>query len=44
MSVPDYSPPCYKIVHYTYADFVSRQIGRPVHIVQCDNLPILAVI
>ena len=44
MSVPDYSPPCYKIVHYTYADFVSRQIGRPVHIVQCDdNLPILAV-
>lgn len=44
MSIPDYSPPCYKIVHYTYADFVSRQIGRPVHIVQCDdNLPILAV-
>ena len=44
MSVSVYSPPCYKIVHYTYADFVSRQIGRPVHIVQCDdNLPILAV-
>lgn len=44
MSISVYTPSSSKIVHYAYADFVSRQIGRPVHIVQYDDcVPILAV-
>ena len=44
MSISVYTPSNSKIVHYTYADFISRQIGRPVHIVQYDDcVPVLAV-
>lgn len=44
MSISVYTPSSSKIVHYAYADFISRQIGRPVHIVQYDDcVPILAV-
>lgn len=44
MSVSTYTPDGTKILHTSYADFVSRQIGRPVHVVQYDDgLPILAV-
>ena len=44
MSISVYDPPSHKIVHLAYADFVSRQLGRPVHIVQYDDsLPILVV-
>lgn len=44
MSVSNYTPDSTKILHTAYADFLSRQIGRPVHIVQYDDsLPILAV-
>lgn len=39
-----YTPNSSKIVHYTYVDFSSRLISRPVHIVQYDDsIPILAV-
>lgn len=44
MGVSVYTPDSTKILHTAYADFVSRQIGRTVHIVQYDDgLPILAV-
>lgn len=44
MSISTYVPDSAKILHTAYADFVSRQIGRPVHIVQYDDsMPILAV-
>lgn len=44
MSMSLYTPTNFQIVHYAYVDFVSRQIGRPVHIVQYDDsMPILAV-
>lgn len=44
MSVSTYVPDSTKILHTAYADFVTRQIGRTVHVVQYDNgLPILAV-
>ena len=44
MSISVYTPEDTKILHTADADFVSRQIGRPVHIVQYDDsLPILAV-
>lgn len=44
MGISVYTPDNTKILHTTYADFVSRQIGRPIHIVQYDTgLPILAV-
>ena len=39
-----YTPASTKIMHYTYADLSSRQISRPVHVVQYDDgIPILAV-
>ena len=39
-----YTPNSSKIVHYSYVDFSSRLISRPVHIVQYDDsIPILAV-
>lgn len=42
--VSTYTPDSTKILHTAYADFVSRQIGRPIHVVQYDDgLPILAV-
>ena len=44
MSVSTYVPDSTKILHIAYADFVSRQIGRTVHVVQYDDsLPLLAV-
>lgn len=44
MSVSTYTPDNTKILHTTYADFVLRQICRPIHVVQYDDsLPILAV-
>lgn len=44
MGLSLYAPDSSRIVHYAYVDFVSRQIGRPVHIVQYDDsLPVLAV-
>lgn len=44
MSISTYTPDLTKILHTAYADFVSRQIGRPIHVVQYDDsLPILAV-
>jgi len=44
MGLSIYVPEDTKILHTAYADFVSRQIGRPVHIVQYDDgIPILAV-
>lgn len=44
MSVSTYTPDSTKILHTAYADFVTRQIGRTVHVVQYDDgLPILAV-
>ena len=44
MGVSIYIPEDTKILHNAYVDFVSRQIGKPVHIVQYDDsLPILAV-
>lgn len=39
-----YAPHATKIIHNVIADFVNRQITKPVHIVQYDNtLPIIAV-
>lgn len=39
-----YTPTATKIIHNTVADFIARQITKPVHIVQYDNtLPIIAV-
>lgn len=44
MGVSIYTPDSTKILHTAYADFVSRQISRKVHVVQYDDgLPILAV-
>ena len=44
MSVSTYTPDSTKILHTAYADFVSRQIGRTIHVVQYDDsLPLLAV-
>lgn len=44
MSISVYTPDSTKILHTAYADFVSRQIGRTVHVVQYDDsLPLLAV-
>ena len=44
MSVSAYTPDHTKILHTAYADFVSRQISRTIHVVQYDDsLPILAV-
>ena len=44
MSVSTYTPDSTKILHTAYADFVSRQIGRAIHVVQYDDsLPLLAV-
>ena len=44
METSVYIPDNTKILHTTYADFVTRQIGRTVHIVQYDDgLPILEV-
>lgn len=44
MGISVYTPEDTKILHTAYADFVSRQIGRPVHIVQYDDsLPVLAI-
>ena len=44
MSISTYAPDSTKILHTAYADFVSRQIGRTVHVVQYDDsLPLLAV-
>lgn len=44
MSVSTYIPDDTKIIHTAYADFVSRQISRPVHVVQYDDgLPVLEV-
>ncbi len=44
MGVSVYTPDSTKILHVAYADFVSRQIGRTVHVVQYDDgLPLLAV-
>lgn len=44
MSVSTYTPDSTKILHIAYADFVSRQIGRTIHVVQYDDsLPLLAV-
>lgn len=44
MSVSTYVPDSTKILHIAYADFVSRPIGRTVHVVQYDDsLPLLAV-
>lgn len=44
MSISIYVPDSTKILHTAYADFISRQIGRTIHVVQYDDsLPILAV-
>ena len=44
MSVSTYTPDSTKILHTAYADFVSRQIGRTIPVVQYDDsLPLLAV-
>ena len=44
MSVSTYTKKKKKILHTAYADFVSRQIGRTIHVVQYDDsLPLLAV-
>lgn len=43
MSVSVYTPEN-KMIHETYVDFISRYIGKPVHVVQGDKeLPIVAV-
>lgn len=44
MSISTYTPDSNKILHTAYADFVSRQIDRPIHVVQYDDgLPVLSV-
>ena len=39
-----YIPDSYRVIHYTYADMSSRNIVRPIHLVQYDDgVPIIAV-